>query len=271
MVSTVSNALTRQGPVAAGPAESPLLAVVLDHAHARLFLVHEADVIELPCLFSPHPRGGRFHSDRGDSPGRGEGAFHRRRQEEERRHYAVVARRLAALTRAHGAREVLVGGSEPVVAGLTRALPRPLARLVVGTAELNPVQLTMAQVRRAAQAARRAHGVVTQTEWVQALDEAFGAQRAVNGIRPVLRALDEGQVRTLLVVAGFSRAGYRAVGSGRLMATKAEASGEEVARVPDLVVAAAGDTRRRGGTVVELTEPRLAARIDGVAALLRHR
>lgn len=250
-------------------AESTLLAVVLDHEHARLFLVHGADVIELPCLVTPHPRGGRFHSDRRDSPGRGEAAFHRHRQEEERRHYGAVARRLAALAGAHEAREVLVGGSEPVVAGLTRALPRPLATLVVGTADLNPVQLTIAQVRRAAQAAHRAHSVVTETEWVQTLDEAFGAQRAVNGIRPVLRALDEGQVRALLVVAGFSRPGYRAV-SGRLMATKTEATGEGVARVPDLVVAAAAETRRRGGTVVELTEPRLAARIDGVAALLRH-
>jgi len=270
MHSTISDAVTPHDPVIAGPAESPVLAVVLDHAHARLFLVRDAEVIELPCLVSPHPRGGRFHSARQDAPGRGEGAFHRRRQEEEHHHYTAVVRRLAALTRAHGAREILLGGSEPVVAGLTRALPPALAKLVVGRAELNPVQLTIAQVRRAAQAAHRAHSVVTETEWVQTLDEAFGAQRAVNGIRPVLRALDEGQVRALLVVAGFSRPGYRAVGSGRLMATKAEAAGEGVARVPDLVVAAAAETRRRGGTVVELTEPRLAARIDGVAALLRH-
>jgi peptide subunit release factor 1 (eRF1) len=270
MRSTISDAVTRHDPVVAGPAESPVLSVVLDHAHARLFLIRDAEVIELPCLVSPHPRGGRFHSARQDAPGRGEGAFHRRRQEEVHRHYAAVARRLAALTRGHGAREVLLGGSEPVVAGLTRALPSALAKLVVGTAELNPVQLTIAQVRHAAQAARHAHGVATQAEWVQALDESFGAQRAVNGIRLVLRALDEGQVRTLLVVAGYSRAGYRAAGSGRLMVTKAEASGEGVARVPDLVVAAAAETRRRGGTVVELTEPRLAARIDGVAALLRY-
>lgn len=271
MRATTSDALTRHEPVAARAAESSLLAVVLDHVHARLFLVHDADVIELPCLVSPHPRVGRFHSDRRDSPGRGEGAFHGRQQEEEHRHYLAVARRVAALAHAHDAREIVLGGSEPVVAGLTRALPQALAKLVVGTAELNPVQLTMAQVRRAAQAARRAHDVVTQTEWVQALDEAYGAQRAVNGIRPVLRALDEGQVRTLLVVAGFLRAGYRAVGSGRLMVTKAEAAGEGVARVHDLVVAAADETRRHGGTVVELTEPRLAARIDGVAALLRYR
>ena len=270
MRSTVSDVLKRREPVVAGPSEPPLLAIVLDHAHARLFLVHDAEVIELPCLISPHPRGGRFHSDRGDSPGRGEGAFHRRRQAEEHRHYVTVSRRIAALAHAHESREILLGGSEPVVAGLTRALPQALARLVVGTAELNPVQLTMAEVRRAAQAARRAHGGVTQAGWVQALDEAFGAQRAVNGIRPVLRALGEGQIRTLLVATGFSRAGYRAIGSGRLMVTKAEASGEGVVRVPDLVVAAADETRRRGGAVVELTEPRLVARIDGVAALLRY-
>ena len=45
-----------------------ILAVVLDHAHARLFLVDDAHAVELPCLVSPRMRGGKFHSDRQGAP-----------------------------------------------------------------------------------------------------------------------------------------------------------------------------------------------------------
>jgi hypothetical protein len=125
----------------------PVLTVVLDHAHARLFLVDDAHVSELPCLVSPRIRGGKFRSDWGDSPGWGEAAFHGRRREEERRHYAEVTRRIGALVVAHKAQAIVLGGTEPVVAALKHALPARLSRLVVGTIRLNPTALTTAQVR----------------------------------------------------------------------------------------------------------------------------
>jgi peptide subunit release factor 1 (eRF1) len=87
----------------------------------------------------------------------------------------------------------------------------------------------------------------------------------------VLLALDHDQVRTLLVAPGYRRSGYRCAGSGRLVLEKADAKGEAVIRVPDLVAAAVAETRRCGGEVVEITEPCLAERLDGIAALLRYR
>lgn len=250
---------------------APVLAVALDHAHARFFLVTDDLVTEIECLDSPRMRGGRFHSDRQGSPGWGEGGFHGRRQEEERRHYSAVARRLAALTRAHSAQEIVLGGSVAVVAALTRALPRPLAGQVVGTVDLNPVQLTIARVRRAVQAAHRGHTVDVQAEWVKTFQEAFGTQQAVDGLRGVLGALADDQVRTLLVAPRPAHGGYRCGRSGRLVLSKADAEGEPVVRVPDVVAAAIDEALRRGGAVVAITEPELATRIDGVAALLRHR
>jgi hypothetical protein len=53
--------------------------------------------------------------------------------------------------------------------------------------------------------------------------------------------------------------------------TKAEAAGEPVIRVPDVISAVAARVRRLGGRVVEIGDARQAARIDGVAALLRYR
>jgi len=87
----------------------------------------------------------------------------------------------------------------------------------------------------------------------------------------VLHALAADQVRTLLVAAGFARAGYRCAGSGRLVLTKADAQGEAVTRIGDIVAAAKDGTRALGGEVIEIEDPQLAARLDGVAALLRHR
>jgi hypothetical protein len=44
-----------------------------------------------------------------------------------------------------------------------------------------------------------------------------------------------------------------------------------VIRVPDLVAAARAETVRLGGLVAAIRDPQQAARIDGVAALLRYR
>jgi hypothetical protein len=248
-----------------------MLAVVLDHAHARLFLVDAAHVTELPCLVSPRMRGGKFHSDRQDSPGWGEGGFHGRRREEERRHYAGVTRRLSALVRAHGALGLVLGGADPVVAALRHVLPPRLSKLVVGTDRLNPLELTAPQVLASVREARSAGGLVAQEQIVSEALEGFGTGKAVDGLRAVLLALARDQVRTLLVSPRGGRPGYRCATSGRLVLTKPEAQGEAVIRVPDLVVAATAETRRLGGTVVEIGDPRQAARIDGVAALLRYR
>jgi hypothetical protein len=84
-------------------------------------------------------------------------------------------------------------------------------------------------------------------------------------------ALTRDQVGTLLVARRGGRPGYRCATSGRLVSTKLEAQGEAVIRVPDLVVAAAAETLRLGGSVVEIGDARQATRIDGVAALLRYR
>jgi stalled ribosome rescue protein Dom34 len=270
MVTAMRGARARRGAAAAGTA-APTLAVVLDHAHARFFLVTDAATVEIEDLSSRRMRGGKFHSDRQDSPGWGERGFHQRRREEERRHYAAVGRRLGALVRAHGAQALVLGGSEPVVAALTRALPPLLVGMVTGTPRLNPVELTVAAVHRAAQAAHKTHVLAAETTLVGSWQEALGAERAVDGLRAVLLALGHDQIRTLLVAPGYRRSGYRCAGSGRLVLDKAEAKDEAVVLVPDLVAAAAAETRRCGGEVVEITEPRLAERLDGIAALLRYR
>jgi len=142
---------------------SRLLAVVLDRAHARFFDLGPNGTVELPCLWSPSTRGGKFHSDREDAPGRGEHAYHGRLREEERRHLAAIAARVVSLAR-DPSLEVVLAGPDNLTRALRRVLPRPVDGRCIGTTHLNPKLVTPAIVGREA---RR-----LQAEWTQHLPEA---------------------------------------------------------------------------------------------------
>jgi peptide subunit release factor 1 (eRF1) len=249
----------------------PVLVVVLDHAHARYFLVAGRAVEEVACLVSPRMRGGKFHSDRRGSPGWGERGFHARRLEEVRRHYAAVARRLGGLVRAHGAGAIVIGASRRVAAEFRSTFPPALARRVVGVTLLNATAVNRATLQQAVRQALDAADRGAQRAWVGAFLDAFGKQRAVEGIRPVLEALGRNQVRALLVDSALTAAGFRGARSRRLAMTKEEVTGEPVTRVPDLVGAALQDAGRRHAPAIIVRDPRLAAQFDGMAALLRYR
>ena len=80
---------------AVAPEFAPILLAAVDRTHARFFRVTVDDVEELTGLTLPATRGGKFHSDRADSPGWGEHDYHNRIREERHRHAAAVADRLA--------------------------------------------------------------------------------------------------------------------------------------------------------------------------------
>lgn len=141
---------------------SRLLAVVFDRAHARFFDIGPSSTVELPCLQSPATRGGRFHSERGDAPGRGERAYHGRLREEERRHLAAIAARIVSLAR-DPSLELVLAGSDNLTRALRQVLPRPVDARCIGTMHLNPKLVTPAIVE---QEARR-----LQANWTQHLPE----------------------------------------------------------------------------------------------------
>lgn len=222
-----------------------MIAVVLDHSHARFFDVTDRGATELACVTSPATRGGKFHSDRRGSPGQGERTYHHRKAEEAHRHFAAVARHLAALTRARPADGVLVAGPGVVPAVFRRGLPPALARRVIGAARLTPTDpaiMTTKRIGELARAAVQRDAAARVAAAVTALVEGLGKNRATNGAADTLRALAQGRVRTLLVRGDVHG---RAVG------------------------AATATARRQDADVLVVREPGLAARIDGMAALLR--
>ena len=139
-----------------------VVVVVLERSRARLFDVGPEEAVELSCLHSPGTRGGRFHSDRADAPGRGEHAYHGRLREEERRHITAVAARLVALDHDQSLELVLAGPAD-MRRALRRALPQSFDARVIGTAQLDRKRVTPAIIRREA---RR-----LQADWTQRLPE----------------------------------------------------------------------------------------------------
>lgn len=180
----------------------PLMVVVLDRTHARFFQVKGRRVVEVAGLISSGTPGGRLHSDREDAPGGGEYDYHNRLREEERRHYAAIARRLLQLKRARGARGLLVAGPGPVPRVFRRSLPAGLAARVIGTARLNPLEVTAPAVGRAAWRARQGHQRSVEADLVTTLREGCGTGWAVNGAAATTVALQRRRARVLLVAEG---------------------------------------------------------------------
>lgn len=250
----------------------PLVAVVVDRAHARFFEVSPSGVVELASLHSPAMRGGKFHSDRQGGPGWGEHEYHGRIREEERRHYDAVAERLVALERRHPAAHVVLAGPGTAAETLRRALPAPLADRVIGTARLNPTEVTAARVGRAATRLLRMHERAAERALIGELEEGLGTGLAENGTRAVLRALAKGQVRTLLLRPDVRGTGYRCRASGRLVLSAADCLAEgEPAPVSDIVREVIDEAVRQQATVVMIQDAETARRVDGMAALLRFR
>lgn len=245
------------------------LAVVLDRAHARLFEVTALGAVELPGMRPPAMRGGKFHGDPEGAPGWGEADYHARIREERHRHYAAVARRLERLD--GRTVRLFLAGPGPTATDFERFLPPALAGHVIGTGRLNPTEVTPAAVYAAVLAVQALHEAAAERALVAVLTEGLGTGWAVTGVRPTLRALARGQVRTLLLWSDVRATGFRCGDSGPLVQARAECRGaSEAVPVPDLVGAAIEDARRQGASV-SLIHPAVADQIDGLAALLRFR
>jgi peptide subunit release factor 1 (eRF1) len=258
--------------VASEPGMSPILAVVLDRAHARFFEVTSSGTEELPGLVSGSTRGGKFHSDRADSPGWGEQDYHRRLEEEHHRHYADIVQRVQALLRSRPARGIVIAGPTDHTSGLVRFLPERLADRVLGTAKVNPTSVGVTELRDAALAVTHEHDRKLQAAELQALNEALGSGWAVNGPRETLGALHRGQVRTLFIRENLEGPGFRCSTTGRLVLAKGDCRNEGPPQpVRDLVDECIEEALRQRVQVVIVPDCTEAEAVDGLAATLRFR
>jgi len=248
-----------------------LLTVVLDRSRARFFEVTAYESRELAGLHSESTRGKRFHSDNDGSSGWGEHTYNNRIRQEKQRHYEAIARELFAMDRRHPAHGIVLAGTSESSA-VEPFLHSYLTERVIGTVRLNPKDATPASVHSATLAVREGYERASERALVHEMLEGIGTGWGVNGLRPTLKALARGQVRSLLVNSDAGEPGFRCGISGRLAVTERECRGEgEPIPVLDIVDDAIEEALRQGVDVNVVYEPEARDAIESLGALLRFR
>lgn len=245
-----------------------LLTVVMDRTSARIFEVTAYGAKEVADIRSEATRGGKFHSDRHGAPGMGEHTYHNRIRNEKKRHLGAIAEALFRLDRAAPAHGFILAGIGTDAASLTPFLHPYLKGKVMGTARLNPKETSAAHVHAATLAARAQAEQESEAALVKQVRSGLGTGWAVNGVAPTLKALAEGKVRTLLVDPSVSQPGFRCA-SGRLALQEKDCRAEgPCVPVYDILDDAIEEALRQR-VEVDVIHSEAAARIDGLAALLR--
>jgi peptide subunit release factor 1 (eRF1) len=249
-----------------------LLTVVLDRTSARFFEVTAYDTRELPGLRADSTRGKRFHAYQNGSGGWGEHTYNNRIREEKQRHYEAIARELFAIDRLQPSRGIVLAGPGPEAGAVEPFLHTYLVERLIGTARLNPKDVTPASVHATTLAVREGHERAAERALVQEMLEGVGTGWGVNGLIPTLRALSRGQVRSLLVHADASVPGFRCGDSGRLALNERDCRGEgQPIAVLDVVDDAIEEALRQGVDVNVVYEPDAREAIDSLGGLLRFR
>ena len=249
-----------------------LLTAVVDRASARFFEVTAYNTRELPGLRSNSTRGKRFHGDQDGSGGWGEHTYNNRIRQEKQRHYEAIARELFTIDRRQPAHGIVLAGPGPEAGAVKPFLHTYLTERLIGTARLNPKNVTLSAVHDTTLAVREEYERASERALVHEMLEGLGTGWGVNGLTPTLRALSRGQVRSLLVDADASQPGFRCGDSGRLALNERECRGEgEPIPILDLVDDAIEEALRQGVDVNVVYEPEARVAIDGLGGLLRFR
>src|SRR5213596_462733 len=183
-----------------------ILVAACDRTGARFFEVTAFDVVELPAVAAlDASRGGKFHGS-GQAIARagvnvgsaGEHNYHMRMRAEKQRLYAQVADRVFQIHAQRSLAGVVAAGIGVDGAALLPHLHSYLHDLVLGVVRLNPKRVTPAEVQEAALLLREERERAWERTHAEAVREGLGSGWAVNGVEPSLKALQRGQVRTLL-------------------------------------------------------------------------
>ena len=245
--------------VAAAPATRELVALeqefgtilvaACDRTGARFFEVTAFGIVELPGMISLASRTDKFHGERQTMRGAvagalGEHAHHGRIREEKHRHYARVAEQIFRIHSQRPLAGLVVAGIGVDAAALVPHLHTYLHDLVFGVVRLNPKTATSAEVREATLALRDERQRAWERAHADAVRDGLATGWAVSGVEHTAKALQRGQVRTLLA-------------DGR----------DDDPRIDDAVEEALAQRAQ----VDVLQDDRARRAVDGLAALLRFR
>jgi peptide subunit release factor 1 (eRF1) len=198
--------------------------------------------------------------------------FERRIEDLMAHHHKEVAEQLVRIVDQADVRNIVLSGTDHVVAGFRSYLPKRIDQSVIAALNLdrNPSRdrVVLATVRALTEAERSREEAVLR----QVTDLKTSTSRVAVGLEPVLFALAHGRVHRLLISDDFDLPGFRCQACGKLgekPPESCELCGEPVISC-DLAEAMVVATVQRGGEVDEIVGRPELEEMGGVAALLRY-
>lgn len=247
-----------------------LFTVVLDRHVALIWEVTAFSAKMIRKVETEVMRGGRYHGTSARNDLTAEHTYHNRIQNEKKRHLEAVSRALFEEDRKSPGHQLVLAGVGADPGALEPFLHNYLADRLIGIAKLAPKDASPAAVHELAMDVREAHSRASEMRHVEELAESLPTGWAVNGIKPTLRALANGQVRTLLVHAEATQAGFRSLATGRLAIGAVDLRTDgEVVPVLDVVDDAIEEALRQRVALDVVHDVEASQAIDGLAALLR--
>lgn len=248
-----------------------VLVAVADRMTARIFEVDLEGVREIEGVVAPDATPTtRYHEDNG-APGQGEYRFHTRIRAEKHRHFARIADEMTRALRRQAYDGIIVGGIGVDADAILPHLTTEARDKVIGVLKLAPKHVTPAEIRERAMELWGDASDAAAADAVGELDGLLASGWAVNGVEPTLRALFQGQVRTLIVDHDAEVPGYRLPLSGRLTTAPSGLKSEgEPMPVADVLDDAIEDALRQRSRVAVVRGDR-ATMVEHAAAILRFR
>ena len=266
-----------------------IVTVVIDRKKARIFRLDLDGAPEILDFFYPGAsRTTKFHSPEGKfkqrvslskgsgnlSQGYGEHRFHRAIENEIHQHYKYVSEKLLDYFNSAKFNRLVLGGIEENITDFSNHLHTYLRDMLVGeiTADLDTIKPS--QIYEATLDALEISKAGKEKKLLDEFEEKIGWRLAVNGVKPTLKALMNGQVKVLLVADGFSSPGYICPESGILSLEKKKGLCPEEIKpvaVADIVDNAMEEAFRQNTEIEILFNKKTANKIDGMGAILRFR
>lgn len=255
-----------------------LLTVVVDRSSAAIYEVTAFGARKVEDVTTSSTRTGRSRSRNGMHGsgdravhGMGDYTYQNRIRQDKQRHLEGVAQRLFTIDRAQPAHGIVLAGTGPEAKALEPFLHPYLRDRLIGSTRLNAKETSTADIHTATLQVREAYERASERELVREMSDGLGTGWAVNGVRRTLRALGNGQVRTLLVSAEQAMPGYRCA-DGQLVLTRADGKGRgPLVPVLDVIDDAIEEGLRQRVRIDVIFEPTAQSAVDGLAGILRFR
>jgi len=270
----VANRISVNQSPAVGPLEAilhdlePLGVLLLDRQRARMFVFHFGEVIERSELFEALPRD----YDRRDDASRGSREREQHHVDElTQQHYRHSAGAVFQLFQDKGFGRLTVGATDEVYAAIEHEL-HPYLRQRLAPRMHVSVSASETDIAKAAMEVERLVERERETTMVAKLRDAIGSgSKGVSGLGPVLGALSERRVATLLVSNGFAEPGWSyPCGALAIRGPKCPLDGQEMERVDDVVSDAVDAALLEGAQIVTCEANADLDVLNRIGAILRY-